>query len=79
MARASSSALQELKQQLCVLMLPHTGVELVLQQAGSSAAVLHLPKVCWGGLCQHCKQAHLCCAFPRPFGLVLTRNLKYVR
>lgn len=45
-SRASSSALQELQQALFTLLLPHTGVELVLQQAGSSAAVLHLPKVC---------------------------------
>lgn len=44
-ARASSSCLQELKQALFVLLLPHTAVELVLQQAGSSAAVLHLPQV----------------------------------
>lgn len=50
MARASNSALQDMKQQLFVLMMPHTGVELVLQQAGSSAAVLHLPKVRGDGL-----------------------------
>jgi hypothetical protein len=48
MAHASSSALQELKQQLCMLMLPNTGVELVLQQAGSSAVALHLTKVSCG-------------------------------
>lgn len=44
-ARSSCSAMQELKLALFELVLPYTGVELVLQQAGSSAAVLHLPQV----------------------------------
>jgi hypothetical protein len=45
--------MQELKLALFELVLPNTGVELVLQQAGSSAAVLHLPQVGWCLLLEH--------------------------
>lgn len=52
-ARSSSSAMQELKLALFELVLPYTGVELVLQEAGSSSAVLHLPQVGWCLLLDH--------------------------
>lgn len=62
-ARASASCLQELRQALFVLMLPHTGVELVLQQAGSSSSVLHMPQVrCWPWAGWH---GHMSCSVHR--------------
>jgi hypothetical protein len=54
---AACAALELLKLVLLVLMLPHTGVELVLQQQGSSSPVLHMAQVCWGSCACVCRTA----------------------
>jgi DNA mismatch repair ATPase MutL len=43
--KGHAALLQEVKAALHALLLPHLGVELTLQQPGSSAPVLRMPKV----------------------------------
>jgi DNA mismatch repair ATPase MutL len=44
-SKGHAAALEEVKAALHALLLPHLGVELTLQQPGSSAPVLRMPKV----------------------------------